>query len=92
LEFGVDGGLTLDGLPFEDSQIATSRKIIAGIQIAMSMLGEIKYLHFDGAALDKASADHILKYAEDNGLQLCIERPIWEGGALKLEVYDETGK
>lgn len=88
--FGPDGGMTLDGLPFEDNQIATSRKIIAGIQLAQSMLGEIKYLHFDGAALDKENADLILKYAETNGLQLCIERPIWEGGALKMEIYDKT--
>lgn len=88
LEFDTEtDNLLLDGLPFESNQIAQSRKLIAAVQIAASMLGEIKYLHFDGAALDKSSADNILKWAEKNGLQLCLERPIWEGGdEVKMEI------
>jgi recombinational DNA repair ATPase RecF len=81
--------LLIDGIPFESSQIAASRKLIAAIQIAASMLGEIKYLHFDGAALDKASADKILDWAEKNDLQLCLERPLWEGGdGVRMEIIE----
>jgi recombinational DNA repair ATPase RecF len=81
--------LMIDGLPFEDAQVAASRKLIAAIQIAASMLGEIKYLHFDGAALDKHSADKILAWAEANDLQLCLERPLWEGGeGVKMEIVE----
>lgn len=81
--------LLIDGIPFESTQIAASRKLIAAIQIAASMLGEIKYLHFDGAALDKASADKILEWAEKNDLQLCLERPLWEGGeGVRMEIIE----
>jgi hypothetical protein len=53
------------------------------------MLGDIKYLHFDGAALDRQSADKILAWAEANDLQLCLERPLWEGGEdLKMEIIE----
>jgi len=92
LTFNEDGVLLIDGLPFEDNQIAHSRKVIAGIQIATSMLGDVKYLHFDGSSLDKENADMVLEYAEANGLQLCIERPLWEGGELKFEVHDKTSE
>lgn len=88
--FGESGEILIDGLPFNENQIATSRKIIAGIQIANAMLGKIKFLHFDGAALDKQSADQVLEYAEAHGLQLCIERPLWEGGELKFEIADHS--
>ncbi len=81
--------ILIDDLPFEDAQIAASRKLIAAIQIAASMLGQIRYLHFDGAALDKSSADKILMWAEKNDLQLCLERPLWEGGdGVKLEIIE----
>lgn len=92
ITFSDEGDILIDGLPFNENQIATSRKIIAGIQIACSMLGDIKYLHFDGAALDHENADRVLEYAEKNGLQLCIERPLWEGGELKFEISDHTSQ
>jgi hypothetical protein len=90
LSFDVETDeLLLDGVPFHDNQIAASRKLIAAVQIAASMLGDIKYLHFDGAALDRASADMILKWADDNDLQLCLERPVWEGGdGVKMEIIE----
>lgn len=90
LVFDTDSdGLLLDGYPFESNQIAASRKLIAAIQIAASMLGDIKYLHFDGAALDRHSADEILSWAEANDLQLCLERPLWDGdGDLKMELIE----
>lgn len=90
LAFDLDSDtLLIDGLPFESNQIAQSRKLIAAVQIAASMLGEIKYLHFDGAALDRASADKILEWAEKHDLQLCLERPLWEGGGeVKMELIE----
>lgn len=92
LEFDPDGdGLLLNGLPFEDAQIATSAKMIAGLQIAESQLGEIRYLHFDAAILDKENAMKVLEWAEKRDLQLCIERPLWDGGELTMEVWDKTG-
>lgn len=93
LEFDPDGdGLLLNGLPFEDSQVATSAKMITALQIAEAQLGKIRYLHFDAAILDKENALKVLAWAESKGLQLCLERPMWDGGALKMEVYDKTGE
>lgn len=91
LRFDENGDITIDGIPFTDSQISASRKLIAGIQIATAMLGEIRYLHFDGAALDKKNTEVILNWANENDLQLCIERPEWEGGEnVKMEIFDNT--
>lgn len=88
--FNENGDILIDGLPFEDNQISASRKLKAGLEIATSMLGDIKYLHLDGAALDHESADALLLFAEEHGLQLCIERPEWDGGELKMEIADLT--
>jgi len=90
LEWTADGDLLLDGLPFESNQIATSRKVIAGLQIAETLLGDIKYIHFDASVLDKDSADEVVDWAEEKGLQLCLERALWEGGELKFEVVDNS--
>lgn len=93
LEFDSEGdGLILNGLPFEDAQMATSAKMIAALQIAEAQLGKIRYLHFDAAILDKENAMRVLEWAESRDLQLCLERPMWDGGALKMEVMDKTGE
>jgi len=91
LAFSPDGEtLLIDGLPFEDAQIATSRKMICAIQIAENMLGSIKFLHLDGSILDKENATNLLNWAEGKGLQLAVERSLWEGGELKFEVYEPS--
>lgn len=91
LEFDPDGdGILLNGLPFEDAQVATSAKMIAALQIAEAQLGKIRYLHFDAAILDRENAMRVLEWAESRDLQLCIERPLWDGGDLRMEVYDRT--
>lgn len=81
-------GLMLNGLPFESDQISTSSKIIAALQIAHSMLGEVKFLHFDASALDKENVKRVNLWARKHGLQLCIERALWEGGELRFEIEE----
>jgi hypothetical protein len=85
LTFG-DEGLLLNGLPFTDQQICTSAKMIAAAQIALSMLGDVKYLHFDASILDKPNADRLLAWAEQNGLQLALERVSWESEELHYQI------
>jgi len=85
LTFG-DEGLLLNGLPFTDQQICTSAKMIAAAQIALSMLGEVKYLHFDASILDRPNADRLLAWAEANGLQLALERVSWESEELHYQI------
>lgn len=89
LEFTPDGNITLDGLPFENEQIATSRKVIAGLQLASALLGQIRYLHIDGAVLDKNSTLKIAKWAAENDLQLAIERPTWNEHDLQFELIEK---
>lgn len=85
LEFGEDG-LLLNGLPFSDSQIATSAKMLAAVQIAASLMGDLKFVHFDASILDKNSAQKLMSWASQNGLQLAMERADWEGGGLRYEL------
>lgn len=87
LTFSEDGEtLLLNGLPFEDNQIAQSAKMIAALQIAHSMLGQIKFLHFDASILDKENALKVLEWAEQHDMQLALERALWDGGELKFEI------
>lgn len=91
MTFSEDGDtILLDGLPFDDNQIATSRKCIAALQIAERMIGDIKFLHFDASILDRTNAEKVLDWADSKGLQLCMERALWEGGELKMEIHEET--
>lgn len=93
LKFTPDGELLIDGLPFESDQISTSRKIIAGIQLKAAMLGEVRFIHFDASALDKKNADEIVEWAEKQDLQICVERPIWDGeDEIKFEYYTKDEK
>ena len=93
MTFDPDGdGILLNDLPFEDEQVASSAKVIAALQIAAAQLGEVRYLHFDAAYLDKDNAFKVLTWAENNDLQLCMELPVWEPEALKMEVYDLTAE
>ena len=84
----VQDDLLLDGLPFDSNQISTSRKMIASLEIAESMLGDVRYLHFDASILDKENAEKILEWATERDLQLCLERALWEGGELKYEIHE----
>jgi recombinational DNA repair ATPase RecF len=81
-------GLEIDGLPFESNQIATSRKMIAALEIAERMLGDIRYLHFDASILDKQNAQKIIDWANERDLQLCLERALWDGGELSYEIIE----
>lgn len=88
LQFDESGDILLNGLPFESNQISTSAKVIAGLQLAESMLGKIKYIHFDASVLDKDRAREVLTWADSKGLQLCLERAEWDGGPLTVEIVD----
>lgn len=85
----TDDGLEIDGLPFESNQIATSRKMIAALEIAEKMLGDVRYLHFDASVLDKDNAMKIIEWANEKDLQLCLERAMWDGGELTYEIIEK---
>ncbi|WP_448529185.1 AAA family ATPase [Raineya sp.] len=84
----TDDGLEIDGLPFHSSQIATSKKVIAALEIAERMLGDVRYLHFDASVLDKENAQKVIEWANSKDLQLCLERADWDGGELRYEIFE----
>ena len=82
----TDDGITYNKLPFTREQLSSSGIYIAALKLASMNLGEVKTLHFDASFLDKNSLADIEKWANDNGLQLLIERPDFEGGEIEYEL------
>lgn len=84
-EFSEDG-LLYKGLPLTDSQISSSAKYISALKLGSLVLGKIRTMHFDASYLDKNSLAEIQVWADQNNLQLLIEKPAWEGGDIKYEI------
>jgi hypothetical protein len=81
-------GLYLDGLPFESNQINTARRIIAGLEIQYSLLGEVKISRIEGSLLDKNSLHEVIAWANSKDLQLFIEKVDMEGGELEIKIIE----
>jgi len=82
----TEDGILYKGLPLTDAQISSSGKYIAALKLGSMVLGEVKSLHFDASFLDKNSLSEIQVWANENDLQLLIERPDFEGGEIKYEI------
>lgn len=81
-----DDGITYNGFAFTKEQLSSSSVYIAALKLAAINLGEVKTLHFDASLLDKNSLQEIEKWANDNELQLLIERPDFEGGEIEYQL------
>ncbi len=81
-------GVTVDGFPLDRNQISTSKLYTSALRIASINLGEVKTLYFDASFLDKISLSEIELWANQNDLQLLIERPDFEGGEIKYELIE----
>jgi len=85
--FGFDeDGITYNGLQFNKEQLSSSAIYIAALKLAALGLGEVKTLHFDASFLDKNSLAQIESWANENDLQLLIERPDFEGGEIEYQI------
>lgn len=84
-----DEGITYNGFAFTKEQLSSSSVYIAALKLAAINLGEVKTLHFDASLLDKNSLQEIEKWANDNQLQLLIERPDFEGGEIEYQLLCE---
>lgn len=87
LQFTSDG-LTVDGLPLDNTQISTSKKYIYALKIGAINLGEVKSLFFDASYLDNISLKEVMNWAESEGLQLLIERPDMDGGEITYNLIE----
>jgi len=81
-------GITVDDLPLDRNQISTSKLYTTALRIASMNLGEVKTLYFDASFLDRNSLGEIEKWAQENDLQLLIERPDFDGGDIKYELIE----
>jgi len=88
-DFSEDG-ITYNNLPFTREQLSSSGIYIAALKLAAMTLGEVKTLHFDASFLDKNSLADIEKWANENDLQLLIERPDFEGGEIEYQLLNPT--
>lgn len=85
-----DDGITYNGFDFTKEQLSSSGIYIAALKLAALGLGEVKTLHFDASFLDRNSLTEIEQWAEENDLQLLIERPDFEGGEIEYQILSET--
>lgn len=85
-----DDGITYNGFAFTKEQLSSSGLYIAALKLAAIGLGEVKALHFDASFLDKESLLEIEKWANENDLQLLIERPDFEGGEIEYQILNEA--
>jgi recombinational DNA repair ATPase RecF len=74
------------GLPFEKNQINTASELIAGMHIASSLLKELKIIRVDASLIDKNNFDQVLKWADENGIELFIELVDRESTQLEIKV------
>lgn len=89
--FGItDEGITYNGFAFNKEQLSSSGIYIAALKLAAIGLGEVKALHFDASFLDKNSLAEIEKWAAEQGLQLLIERPDFEGGEIEYTLIQNS--
>ena len=86
--FSVESGeLTYNGFPLDRKSQSTSGIYIAALKLATLYLGELRSLHFDCATLDKNSLKEVFEFAKSIDLQLLVERPDFDGGEIKYEIF-----
>lgn len=84
-------GILVDGLPLDKNQISTSKLYTSALRIASMNLGEVRTLYFDASFLDRNSLAEIQAWAQENDLQLLIERPDFDGGEIHYEIIETHG-
>jgi hypothetical protein len=89
IEISEDGVL-VEGMPMDKKQISTSKMYITALKLAAMNLAQVRTLHFDASPLDRDNLNQIQKWAEENDLQLLIERPSFDDQEIQYEIVDTT--
>lgn len=90
LMYDVEKELFLyNGLPFEANQINTAAQLIAGMQIAATMLKELKIVRVDASMIDKKNFNQVLSWAKENEIELFVEIVDRESEDARLEITVE---
>lgn len=89
LGFSEDG-ITYNGFEYNREQLASSTVVIVALKLAAIGLGEVKTLYFDASFCDKNSLMEVEKWANENDLQLLIERPDFDGGEIEYQIIQTS--
>lgn len=90
IEITTDGLIQVDGFALSKSVLSSSKLYTAALRIGAMNLGEVKTLYFDASYLDKNSLTEIEQWANENDLQLLIERPDFDGGEITYQLIETT--
>lgn len=82
----TEDGIYYNGLPLTNNQLSSSSKYIAALKLNSLILGTVKTMHFDASFLDNNSLKEIQDWAEENDLQLLIERPDYDGDDIAYRI------
>lgn len=88
ISFAADGSITVDGFPLSDAQISSSKKYITALRLGSLNLGDVESMYFDASYLDRANYEAVQKWANENGLQLLVEKASWEEQEMKYEIVE----
>jgi hypothetical protein len=89
IEISEDGVL-VEGMALDKKQISTSKLYITALKLAALNLAQVRTLHFDASPLDRDNLNQIQQWAEENDLQLLIERPSFDDQEIRYEIVDTT--
>lgn len=81
-----DDGIKYKGFPLSDTQLSSSAKYIAALKLGFMASGDVKTMHFDASNLDNPNLKEIQEWANENDLQLLIERPDLDGGEIQYNI------
>lgn len=88
ITFATDGSITVDGFPLNDAQISSSKKYITALRLGSLNLGDVESMYFDASYLDRANYEAVQKWADENNLQLLVEKASWEDQELRYEIVE----
>lgn len=88
IKFNFDGIYYKDKL-IDKNKMATSEIYKSAIYLGALCLGEVRTLVFDISTFDKNSFKEILDFANENDIQILVERPDWDGDKIKIEIIEE---
>jgi hypothetical protein len=81
-------GVFFKNLPVDEKHLSKSELYIVSLMLSSVNLKELRTLYFDCSPLDKNSMAAVLKWANENDLQLLIEKPDFDGGELRFEIIE----
>lgn len=85
-----ESGLLYNSFPLTRDDQSTSALYIAALKLSVKTLGELRSIHFDASFLDNESLSNVVDYADENDLQILIERPDYNGGEISYTLINES--